>query len=247
MLSASIMSEYPKTEHLVAPEVENETTRRVKLLEQLARSVAGRLLTEKDWKDFSMEADFGTYEMPSFEWAVFVGEYKGKKHVQLRVFNEQGVYDILEYTPQDQSLAITPESPVMDIINQRADTYHQKKAEEKRKNEQEFESQRGFPAGPYELQATYLHRSGQRKTVRIHEIRVEPRSTRADVLQDSLSWVSMYGLHNNGLDTEHPAAKINDRNGFEVELVLKNSNGVEVPFRCLVDASGHILRDQSSS
>ena len=174
-----------------------------------------------------------------FEWAVYVNKVEGGKAIGVKILSSRGIEDIREFSVVDDALPLSAiQSPIDDIAAKRGQEAQRLREKEKAELTARMDQERGFPEGKYILSVTYPHRKDGEKTIPVHDIDVETVDTREDAFKEARSWIQMFGLHNWNLDfPPHPAKSV------EIRAVLKKE-GVEVPFRCAIDANGHIVHEK---
>lgn len=228
-------------------EEEREQERRFdeeeRILNEIAREHTDEILSPEDWKAYGLDAVY-PIDREDFNWAVYVKEFNGNKCVGAKIFDERGLFDQQEFRALDADLPVsTKEDQVNQAIAEKSKAYQDRRAQEKAEHKERMERERGFPEGTYQLSVTYPHLREGTKTIPVHDIRVETDTTREDAFRNARSWLQMIGLHNFGMDFSN-APK--ETRAAPVHAVLKKDD-IEVPFDCMINASGHIVKQEEDA
>ncbi len=217
----------------------------LELLSNVARTQQDEMLGKKEWDTYGLQA---IYEPPQdFEWCVIVlpDEEAGMRRVQLQIFSAGILRDINEYATRDVTLPLSSSAWIESLNEQTHATWQAQRDREQQAQQREadeYTRERGFPPGGYTVTALFIDRRGTAQTHIIaynDRFRVETRESKDHVRQRIENEVSMEGLHNFGLDTRHLEYP---RQGAPVHVVMRNADGIEVPFDLEVNGGGHIVK-----
>ncbi|MBP7133660.1 hypothetical protein KBA73_00420 [Patescibacteria group bacterium] len=221
----------------------------------VARERLDWILDKKAWQDFGMSRWYDHFDEkgfpPGFGWAVYVFPYeeRGSKRLGVKIFNSTGLYDQSEYeTFEDVPLSDREQQALID--EELRERYLAEKARltlELKRKEGEIADNRGFPAGAYDLVATFPTSKGEKTRIyagSFDGLKVEPLDTKEDVLRKLRGHLSMLGLHNDGMVANErlalPQAKPwYDGSIARVHVDLKNKEGVVIPYDFLMINGGH--------
>ncbi len=211
-------------------------TLEAQILTEVARDHTDELLSAEDWKKFGLDK-VNPIDLTDFEWSVYVGGKQNEKTVGVVILDENGIYDAREFDVLDTTLPLsTKRQEIDEIIRKRVEKSRVAHDKTRAEHVAHMDQERGFPEGRYVLQVTYPHRSGTMKTVTIHNLDVETKTTKDEALQNARSWIQMHGLHNFGLDFSKDTGR---SARIRIHARLKKDD-MEVPFECSVDASGFV-------